>query len=71
MPAQVGAMAGIYGCGTQNTISALYPTANDYSRLQTFNQRLGFDKSRIFVAKRKTLHHESKTNRQQGNKGLC
>ena len=27
-----------------------YPTANDYSRLQTFNQRLSLDKGRIFAA---------------------
>ena len=31
-------------------ISTLYPTANDYCRLQTFNQRLGLDKGCTFVA---------------------
>ena len=49
---------GIYGCGLlHHSLFQHYirqqTTANDYSRLQTFNQRIGLDKGCIFAAEYK------------------
>jgi hypothetical protein len=44
-------------CFQKTSISfpVTYPTANDYSRLQTFNQRVGLDKVCIFATQFKHI----------------